>query len=54
VTARLHGEVLALPMSSELTRGQAEQVAAATLRVRRALRSASHADGGLAGAVAIR
>jgi dTDP-4-amino-4,6-dideoxygalactose transaminase len=30
VTARLHGEVLALPMSSELTRGQAEQVAAAT------------------------
>jgi dTDP-4-amino-4,6-dideoxygalactose transaminase len=53
VTARLHGEVLALPMSSELTRGQAEQVAAATLRVRRAIRSSSHADGGLTGAVAI-
>jgi dTDP-4-amino-4,6-dideoxygalactose transaminase/nucleoside-diphosphate-sugar epimerase len=53
VTARLHDEVLALPMSSELTRGQAEQVAAATLRVRRAIRSAGRPDGGLTGAVAM-
>jgi dTDP-4-amino-4,6-dideoxygalactose transaminase/nucleoside-diphosphate-sugar epimerase len=44
VTRRLHEEALALPMSSELSRDDAERVAAATLRALRRLRPVEPAD----------